>query len=1032
MSNPLDDLIRKAKEKKGIKVEGSTIETGPATSQPIANGPSADEFLARQEPVAAPVKEETPEIESRKEGIMNIFERRKSPEVPKGPASVEGIPAKEGEEEPDKSTIEKEMENVKKIKVASYGNTTIYEIPGQPLMYYYTPVPRPTKGDKTIINTIKEAATRIISIIPYKIRDPEERRSVYQQKIMEILQTSKELRIPTRRFEFYADAVVREMVGYGLIDSLIKDDRLEEIMVIGAKRPVYVFHREYEMMKTNIEFFSESEIEDLVNRIGRQVGRRVDISAPLLDARLPDGSRVNATIPPISVSGATLTIRKFREDPLSIVDLLNLNTVNLETAAFLWLCVEGLRVKPANILIAGGTGSGKTTTLNVLASFIPASERIVSIEDTAELNLPLKHWIRLESRPPGMEGTGEITMDILTKNSLRMRPDRIIVGEIRHDEAFSLFTAMNTGHEGALNGETLIQFSDGNIEAIGDFVERQFNETCPISDGEFKFVELSEELLVPSFNKKTLKIENRPITRVWKKKTKEMMKIIKTRSGKRICLTKDHPIYRIHNGIQEINSEEAKGGDFIAFPKAITISATEKIKHPYLAGLIYGDGHIHSEGIQFVNNEKSVIENFADGIGKTTKNKVSVKNYGNYSRVNVFDKKLVKLFEEEYDIPLGNKTKKFKITKKALSSSESNIGELLCGFFDAEAHVNLHSNSIQFSTSNPDLAKKLPMILQRFGIHSSTNIQEKDGKGNIGPYYRISIYGKDNLEKYQGKIGFRHSAKRQKLAGLLKVSKNSMDLFPKISGLIKRARSDCYLTQTELASFMNAKTRSTIEAYETNQRNPSRGQLEKIAMITSENSIGKELLKLVESDFRFEEIVEVKDREFEGYVYDLTVKDNHNYIANGLFVSNCMGTVHANSPQEALVRVTSPPMNVPKMMLSGLDFVLIEHRLHDRKKGTIRRITEMAEVGGVLEGKSTTQTLFERDAITDQLIRSNFSSAYLRTLEKYTGLSKKQIDAELKDRERFLKSLVDKKIRSIEEVSKACQDHLLKKRGEYA
>ncbi|MFH1588662.1 MAG: ATPase, T2SS/T4P/T4SS family, partial [Candidatus Diapherotrites archaeon] len=154
--------------------------------------------------------------------------------------------------------------------------------------------------------------------------------------------------------------------------------------------------------------------------------------------------------PPASASGASLTIRKFKTDPYSIIDLMNNGTFSSELAAYLWMFVEGLSTKPANILIAGGTGSGKTTTLNVLASFIPERERIISIEDTAELNLPLQHWIRMEARPPGIEGTGELTMDILTKNSLRMRPDRIIVGEIRHKEAFSLFTAMNTGHEGCL------------------------------------------------------------------------------------------------------------------------------------------------------------------------------------------------------------------------------------------------------------------------------------------------------------------------------------------------------------------------------------------------------------------------------------------------------------------------------------------------------------------------------------------------------------------------------------------------------
>ncbi len=359
--------------------------------------------------------------------------------------------AEEAEESgAEKSRAVESLETAKKVLVAEYGEVKIYKIAGLALLYYFIPVARPTAAERTIIKTIKEVATRLITTSPYKIRDPVQRRNVYSQEIMEILKANPELNIPQHRFSFYTEAVVREMVGYGLIDPLINDDKLEEIMVIGPNQPVFVFHREYEMMVTNIEFFSDGEIQDLVNRIARQIGRRVDLSQPLLDARLPDGSRVNATMPPASVDGSTLTIRKFREDPFSVVDLILNNTIDSSVAAFLWLAVEGLGVKPANILIAGGTGSGKTTLLNVLASFVPPTERVITIEDTAELSLPLIHWIRLEARPPGIEGTGELTMDILTKNSLRMRPDRIIVGEIRHAEAFTLFTAMNTGHKGSM------------------------------------------------------------------------------------------------------------------------------------------------------------------------------------------------------------------------------------------------------------------------------------------------------------------------------------------------------------------------------------------------------------------------------------------------------------------------------------------------------------------------------------------------------------------------------------------------------
>ncbi|MGL6299045.1 MAG: CpaF family protein, partial [Methanobacteriaceae archaeon] len=202
------------------------------------------------------------------------------------------------------------------------------------------------------------------------------------------------------------------------------------------------------MMETNLSFKTEEDITFLIDAIARQINRRIDKQSPILDSRLADGSRVNATIPPISPNGPTLTIRKFKEDPLTIVDLIKSGTLNTNLAAFLWLCIDGLGVKPANILIAGGTSSGKTTTLNALSSFISPRERIVSIEDTLELQIPKEHVLPMETRPPNIEGKGEIDMDILVKNSLRQRPDRVIVGEVRGKEAITLFTALNTGHSG--------------------------------------------------------------------------------------------------------------------------------------------------------------------------------------------------------------------------------------------------------------------------------------------------------------------------------------------------------------------------------------------------------------------------------------------------------------------------------------------------------------------------------------------------------------------------------------------------------
>ncbi|RLG59125.1 MAG: CpaF family protein [Candidatus Hydrothermarchaeota archaeon] len=244
------------------------------------------------------------------------------------------------------------------------------------------------------------------------------------------------------------ECYVREKLSLGKLTPLFLRDDIEEIMVIGKDLPVYIYDRKTGHQPTDLKL-SEEEIEDIITRIANYNKRKIDEFHPLLDARLPDGSRVNATLPVVTPRGATITIRKFMIRPLTIADLINNGTLTPRAAAFLWLAVEGLKTKPANILMIGGTASGKTTTLNVLSYFIPENERIISIEDVQEINLMHDHWIPMETKPPEI-GANEITMDELLKNALRMRPDRIIIGEVRGKEALTLFTAMNTGHEGCL------------------------------------------------------------------------------------------------------------------------------------------------------------------------------------------------------------------------------------------------------------------------------------------------------------------------------------------------------------------------------------------------------------------------------------------------------------------------------------------------------------------------------------------------------------------------------------------------------
>ena len=235
-----------------------------------------------------------------------------------------------------------------------------------------------------------------------------------------------------------------EILGLGPIEPLLKDESITEVMINGPKK-IFV-ERKGKLQLTNVQFHDDAHLMTIIERIVSPLGRRIDEASPLVDARLADGSRVNAIVPPLSLIGPCVTIRKFTKNPLSIDNLVGFGTLSEEMAEFLEACVKAR----LNIMVSGGTGSGKTTTLNVLSSFIPDRERIVTIEDAAELRLQQQHVVTLESRPANLEGKGAITIRDLVRNALRMRPDRIIVGEVRSGEALDMLQAMNTGHDGSL------------------------------------------------------------------------------------------------------------------------------------------------------------------------------------------------------------------------------------------------------------------------------------------------------------------------------------------------------------------------------------------------------------------------------------------------------------------------------------------------------------------------------------------------------------------------------------------------------
>ncbi len=320
-------------------------------------------------------------------------------------------------------------------------------------------IPEINEATEAILTEVRDELVKEITLSTNEIldiRNAIELKKKFEEKIRKLLK-AKMPNEPDSNISVLTGHLLNRSFGLGDIELLVNDPNLEEIVINGASKPIWVYHKIFGWLKTNLSIKSESQIQNYASSIARKVGRQINILDPLLDAHLVTGDRVNSTLFPISSFGNTITIRKFRRKPWSITELIANKTMNSEMAALLWLAIES----EISIIFAGGTGSGKTTLLNAVLSLLPSNRRIISIEDTREINLPPSlHWVPLTTREPNPEGKGEITMLDLLVNSLRMRPDYIIVGEIRRkEEAEVLFEAIHTGHSvySTLHADTAIE-----------------------------------------------------------------------------------------------------------------------------------------------------------------------------------------------------------------------------------------------------------------------------------------------------------------------------------------------------------------------------------------------------------------------------------------------------------------------------------------------------------------------------------------------------------------------------------------------
>ncbi|EEB73584.1 Type II/IV secretion system protein kinase [Thermococcus sp. AM4] len=1139
-SDPLANVLGEKKEEKKPPLpfisEGSPLEEILGGSKkeepkkpPVPAGNPLEEILKSAEKP----KEESPApslsaILGGKEGKEKPSERQKKPETPTGvdllgqilggstgtapskpkaPARSQPLPLPLPKPKPSLGlqsiigeTKTEELSYGGRAKVLdAYGNVRILKVKGEPVPIYEIRLPKLSKDEENLLKQVRERAITEIQIDPTLIPNYEERRKIFLREVKRMLKEAAP-NFSEGRIEVLAELIVQSMLGYGLLDPLVRDDNLEEIMVIGTNKPVYVWHRRFYMCKTNIVFKEERDILNIIERIAREVGRRIDQQNPLLDARLPDGSRVNATIPPISLDGPTITIRKFKKDPLTIIDLIKYGTMNSDVAAFLWLLVDGLGVKPANILVAGGTGSGKTTTLNALAMFIPPSERVISIEDTAELQLPVEHWVRLETRPPNIEGKGEVTMDDLVKNTLRMRPDRIIVGEVRGPEARTMFTAMNTGHNGALYDFSVIQLSDGRFVLIGDLLEELFRKYSDrietYRDLEYVVLDEEDRFEVVSVGP-DLKAGKHVVSRVWRRKVREGEKLIRvrTRTGNEVILTKTHPFFVFSDGdVVRKEAEKLKPGDRVAVmrkpprpPQRRAIINPEVyagisdyylvpngnglVKVPndgippemaqyllsinskpvklvrevneslsYAVGVLLGDGYISSNGyyISATFDDESYMKAFTSAISEfLPESEPQVKRESAYTVVTYGSRPFAEFLHRAFGIPKGRK-ESLDVPDLVLSNDDL-LRHFIAGLFDADAYIDENGPAVILTTRSENLARKVWYALQRLGIISTVSRVKNRGYKE-GVIFRVTVRGVEDLIRFHRSIPLRHSRKREKLEELIRKYRSyrgkRADRVPISPAMLEPLRRRLNLTVSELSrlasSYAGEKvSESLIRHVEKGRmkeirRSALRGialALQQVASDLRDKEAwvqAKRLELIAEGDVYWDEVVSVEEVEPEElgieYLYDLTVEEDHNYVANGILVSNCMGTIHSNSARETIVRLESPPMNVPRIMIPALDIILMQVRFNSRKKGTVRRVTEIAEISGI-EGESIQlNKLYKYDPAKDELQPTEVPSRVINELARHTGMSISELEMEREKRKIILEWMMEKGIRSIEEV----------------
>lgn len=818
--------------------------------------------------------------------------------------------------------------------------------------------------------------------------------------------------------------LIRDLVGYGDLEVLMRDPNIEDISCDGVGLPVYVWHRRYESIPTNVKYETEEELLAILNKLAYKAGKQISVAFPIVEGSLPEGYRIHLTLSEVSRRGGTFTIRKFREEPYTIIDLIKFKTVSTLLAAYFWLLVDLKR----SLMILGATGSGKTTTLNAIAMFIRPEAKIVTIEDTPEINLPHENWIPLVTRPSHEAWRMDVTLYELLRTALRQRPDYIIVGEVRGEEAYTLFQAI-----ASVSGDVPILLYDeksGSImlERIGKFVDQ--------------FYEKSEERIPKYLDGKwrVLTFENgrivfRPIKYVLRHRVDHIYEIEYENYG-RILATGSHSVFVLDEGdltIKEKKVAELKKGDLlISFCKIRPFKYTSDSLVIDLVDLLRDDDEVKIRVPLY--------------LGATEYKELKLKDYVSqetniYSRVQAYlrcDKEripaLLKL-DKNLALVIGTYLATGSIAGKNIVILKTNNGYVsrITNYlknFGIEIKVHTTRETVTIYAYSALLVKILSRLseseLLSYLWMASHDIINELIKGfnsvcqkkylDEGTISRIvwlgKLYGLDiKCDKSKNVILESYLKSKIPSSIILKVLKVLRNEGIKIDDIIKELENKGYVNREEARAILRR-----IEVY--------LGELR-----TDIKDLILKLRDIIEGEIVVYRVLKVVRRSYSGYVYDVSVPRSEAFFGGyiPILLHNTghagLSTMHAENVHYAIRRLETRPMNVPRELIPMMN-VFVEIARIERRGTVFRRIIGVYETLGVdtETGEVKLHQVFKWDPISDQILFTG-KSPLLEEIAKRGIYLVGNVMEELKVREAILRRLVERDIRSFREVAKVLRDY---------